>query len=318
MCAAQHISAPVRDDASDVPHRSTPPLEQVAAASRAAAGVAPARERRAVDMEQRENFPVALRLLPRVLRVDLRAVYDAVRYIDDLGDEADGDRTARLRALSAELSDLWRGRPVSTPALARLAPTVRARRLPEEPFQQLVEANLQDQRVTRYADRAELLDYCALSAAPIGRLVLALFAVPSDDDLLAASDRVCAALQLLEHWQDVAEDRRRGRVYLPRDAMAAAGVTDDDLDAAHAGPALRRLVLAEVESAAELLAAGPELVRDLHGWARCAVAGYVAGGQATVDALRRSGGDVLTAPPHPRRRNLLGHAAVLLLPRGRR
>src|SRR5215203_6043758 len=189
------------------------------------------RDAGAVASEQAENFPVALRLLPRPLRVDLRAVYDAVRLIDDVGDEAEGDRTARLESLTAELADLWQDRPVTTPQLVRLRPTVRARRLPEEPFQRLVAANLQDQRVTRYADRAQLLDYCALSAAPVGRLVLALFEVRVDPRLLAASDRVCAALQLLEHWQDVAEDRRRGRVYLPQDALAAAGVAETDLDA---------------------------------------------------------------------------------------
>jgi squalene synthase HpnC len=269
-------------------------------------------------MERSENFPVALRVLPRVVRVDLRAVYDVVRLIDDVGDEAGGDRTAQLEALSAELSDLWRDRPVSTPALVRLRPTVRARRLPEEPFQHLIAANLQDQRVVRYADRDALLGYCALSAAPIGRLVLAVFAVPADDALLAASDRVCAALQLVEHWQDVAEDRRRGRIYLPQDAMAAAGVLESDLDAPSAGPALRRLVLAETEHAAELLAEGRGLVRRLHGWARWAVTGYVAGGRASVDALRRSGGDVLAATPRPRRGDLLRHAAVLALPGGPR
>ncbi|NYJ07133.1 squalene synthase HpnC [Petropleomorpha daqingensis] len=276
------------------------------------------RERRAVEMERAENFPVALRVLPRVVRVDLRAVYDVVRLIDDAGDEAVGDRTAQLEALSAELGDLWQDRPVHTAALVRLRPTVRARRLPEEPFQRLVAANLQDQRVVRYADHDELLAYCALSAAPIGRLVLAVFAVPADEALLAASDRVCAGLQLVEHWQDVAEDRRRGRVYLPQDAMAAAGVVEADLDAPTAGPALRELVLAETAAAAELLAAGSGLVRGLHGWARCAVTGYVAGGRASVDALRRSGGDVLAATPRPRRRDLLRHAAALSLPRGRR
>ena len=143
-------------------------------------------------------------------------------------------------------------------------------------------------------------------------------ALPADDELLAASDRVCAGLQLVEHWQDVAEDRRRGRIYLPQDAMAAAGVAEADLDAPTAGPALRRLVLAETAHAAGLLAAGPALVRRLHGWARWAVTGYVAGGRASVDALRRSGGDVLAATPRPRRRDLLRHAAALALPGGRR
>src|SRR3954471_10021139 len=292
--------------------------EPAAAGTASAAAPERGREPRAVEMERAENFPVALRVLPRVIRVDLRAVYDVVRFIDDVGDEAGGDRTAQLEALSAELSDLWRDRPVSTPALLRLRPTLRARRLPEEPVQRLVAANLQDQRVVRYADHEQLLAYCALSAAPIGRLVLAVFDVPADDEVLAASDRVCAGLQLVERWQDVDEDRRRGRIYLPQDAMAAAGVAEADLDEPTAGPALRRLILAETGRAAELLSAGPELVRTLRGPARLAVTAYVAGGQASVDALRRSGGDVLAATPRPRRRDLLRRAAALTLPRVRR
>src|SRR3954453_2382474 len=102
--------------------------EPAAAGNASAAAPERGREPRAVERERAENFPVALRLLPRVLRVDLRAVYDVVRLIDDLGDEGAGDRTAQLRALSAELADLGRDRPVTTPALVRLRPTARARR----------------------------------------------------------------------------------------------------------------------------------------------------------------------------------------------
>src|SRR4051812_15841774 len=282
------------------------------AAPAAAAGPA-ARDPRSVAKERAENFPVALRVLPRAVRHDLRAVYDVVRLADDTGDEGAGDRTGRLEALSAELADLWAGRPVRTPELVRLAPAVRSRRLPEEPFQRLVAANLQDQRVHRYADFDQLLAYCALSAAPIGRLVLALFGVPADGAVTTAADRVCAGLQLLEHWQDVGEDRRAGRVYLPQDALAAAGVAETDLDAPVAGPALRRLVLAETDRAAGLLAAGPGLVRRLRGWPRLAVAGYLAGGLATADALRRAGGEVLGTRVRPRRRDVLRHLGVTLL-----
>jgi phytoene/squalene synthetase len=156
-----------------------------------------------------------------------------------------------------------------------------------------------------------LLGYCYLSAAPVGRLVLALFDCTAED-LIPLSDRVCVALQLLEHLQDVAEDRRAGRIYLPQDAMAAFGVRESDLDAARAGTALRGLVLSETDAAADLLRSGAPLVGRLSGWARLAVAGYVAGGRATVDALRRAGGEVLGGPPRPRRRDLVRHLATTL------
>ena len=72
-------------------------------------------------------------------------------------------------------------------------------------------------------------------------------------------------------------------------------------------------MLGQVVLAEELLAAGPPLVRQLRGWARVAVAGYVAGGLATADALRRAGGNVLAGPPRPRRRDVARHAAALLI-----
>ena len=262
-------------------------------------------------MEATENFPVALRLLPRDVRADLRAVYAVVRTIDELGDESPGDRTAALHAFSRDLATVWTtGRPRS-PVLAALVPPVRRRGLPREPFDQLVAANLQDQRVTRYDRFADLLDYCALSAAPIGRLVLAVFAAGSPARL-ALSDRVCAGLQVVEHLQDVAEDRRAGRVYLPLEDLAAYGVREADLDAASASPALRRLISAELGRVTGLLAAGGPLIAGLSGWARLAVAGYVAGGRAAVDGIRRVDGDVLAERPGVRRRDLARHLALSL------
>ena len=284
---------------------------------------APAEQTRLRRLEQAENFPVALRVLPSDLRADLRAVYDVVRTIDDLGDEIPerrpGDRTEALRAFAGDLAAVWSATPPGDPVLARLAPVVRRRGLDREPFERLVQANLRDQEVTRYPTFADLLDYCALSAAPIGALVLQVFGC-GGDDRLALSDRVCAGLQVVEHLQDVAEDRRRGRVYLPQEDLAAAGVAESDLDAPVASPALRRLLLAETDRVSDLLAAGPPLIADLRGWARTAVAGYVAGGRAAVDAVRRADGDVLGSAVGTRRRDVLRHAALLLAftPRARR
>jgi len=275
------------------------------------------RDRALRRQQHAENFPVALRLLPRQLRTSLVAVYDVARVIDDLGDQAAGDRTALLTAFARDLARIWDGgRPPQHPVLRRLVPVVQTHGLGQEPFQRLVRANLVDQRVRRYATYAQLRGYCTLSADSIGRIVLALFGMGAagQDAPVATelSDRVCTALQLIEHWQDVAEDRRAGRVYLPGEDLAAFGVAEAELDGAVASPALRRLMAFQITRAAELLDSGAPLVGLLHGWGRLAVAGYIAGGRAALDALRRAHGDVLAGPPHPRRRDLLRHLTSVL------
>lgn len=266
------------------------------------------------ERRRAENFPVALRALPRALRADLVAVYDVARVIDDLGDEAGGDRTALLQAFRSDLATVWTTGAPEADVLRALVPTVRRRGLEREPFDRLVRANLLDQRVIRYPTFSDLLGYCELSAEPVGRIVLGVFGV-RDPELERLSDRVCTALQLIEHWQDVAEDRRAGRVYLPQEDLAAHGVSEAELDAPAASPAVRGLMAFEIDRAAELLDSGAPLVGRLSGWARLAVAGYVAGGRAALDGLRRTGGDVLAVQARTRRRDVVRHAARLLVAR---
>jgi squalene synthase HpnC len=257
---------------------------------------------------QSENFPVALRLLPAQLRADLTTVYGVVRVIDDLGDEAAGDRVALLEAFAADLARVWTTGAPDAPVLRDLVPTVVRRRMSPGPFDRLIQANLMDQRVAAYATWDDLIGYCHLSAAPIGQMVLEIFDAVTPERL-QLSDRVCNALQLLEHWQDVAEDRRLGRIYLPNDDRVRFGVADTDLDASTSTPALRRLIAFETERANDLLGSGWAITDELHGWARVAVSGYVAGGRATVDALRRPGVDVLAASPKPRKSDIARYLA---------
>ncbi|GAA1028003.1 squalene synthase HpnC [Amycolatopsis albidoflavus] len=273
-------------------------MEQVAATGPATPGGWRWDERCRRAKARQENFPVALGVLPRAIRRDLMALYGFARLVDDLGDEADGDRQALLRAARAELDLVYRGVPESE-VFRSLQSLVRRRSVPREPFDRLIEANVRDQHISRYKTMSELREYCCLSANPIGRVVLHI-ARAATPDRLVLSDRVCTALQLLEHLQDLAEDYGRGRIYLPAEDLARFGIADTDL----AGPVtaeLRALVSYETDGALELLAAGADLVQDLHGWARVAVAGYVAGGHATAKALRRSGFDVFTAPVRPKK-----------------
>jgi squalene synthase HpnC len=186
-----------------------------------------------------------------------------------------------------------------------LAPVVGVCAIPQQAFADLIRANRQDQVVSRYPRFSDLVGYCRLSANPVGRIVLHVFGAATPERMIL-SDRVCTALQLAEHWQDVAEDFRAGRIYLPAEDLERFGVAESDLAAATAGPQLRALMAFEVERARQLLDQGAPLVGNLRGSARVAVAGYVAGGRAALAAITNAGHDVLCATHKPRRGRLAG------------
>ena len=264
---------------------------------------------RAAGQAGAENFPVALRLLPARYRSHLAAVYGFARSADDMGDEAaPAQRLALLGELAADVERLYAGEEPILAVVGALRPVVTACGIPAQPFRDLIQANRQDQLVTRYQTFGDLLGYCRLSANPVGRIVLGVVGVASSERA-ELSDRVCTALQLAEHWQDVAEDFRAGRVYLPQEDLAAFGVREEDLAAPAAEPALAELLAFEVRRARKLLDEGAPLTGTLRGAARAAVAGYVAGGRAALAAIAAAGHDVLTATPRPRKPRLAAELA---------
>jgi squalene synthase HpnC len=258
---------------------------------------------------RRENFTVAPLFLPARIRQHLLALYGFARLVDDIGDETAGDVLGRLDWVEGELERAACG-TATHPLLQRLTPTIHAFHLPLDPFRDLIEANRVDQRVTHYATYDELLGYCALSANPIGRLVLAVLEA-STPARVALSDEVCTGLQLAEHWQDIGEDAGRGRVYLPAEDLARFGCTVDDLVAPIAREPLRALVRFEVARARTLLGAGVALSAGLRGRAGLLVAGFTAGGHAALDAIDRANGEVLAHACRPASRRVLIRLAAV-------
>jgi len=177
--------------------------------------------RRAVRLarDHAENFSVLSRFVPAPLREDFAAIYAFCRWADDLGDEV-GDPQQSLELLSwwrDELRACFAGEP-RHPVFVALLPTIRSHDLPIKPFDDLISAFEQDQTVTRYETWAQLIDYCRRSADPVGRLVLMVCGERREEALLARSDAICTALQLTNHWQDVARDiLERDRIYVPRE-----------------------------------------------------------------------------------------------------
>jgi len=253
-----------------------------------------------------ENFTVASRLLPAELRLDMARFYAYCRFTDDLGDES-GDRARpRLERWWDEVRDLFAGGEPVHPVLVALADTVRRHGLPERPFLDLVEANLRDQEVTAYATWPDLLGYCAVSAAPVGRVVLRLFGV-ADREADRLSDDVCVGLQLANFAQDVGGDAARGRTYLlaPEvERLGAAGA-----------------VHVHCERARRLLASGEELEAMVSGRLRLQLSLYRLGGLAILDAIERAGFETAEARPRVSawsRAALLARAAATTWMGGRR
>ena len=252
-----------------------------------------------------ENFPVASRLLPKDVRSQLMAIYAFARLTDDIGDEAEGDRLALLDWLDDELTLAGEGRAIH-PVFQRLTPVIQDLNLSLQPFRSLIEANRVDQAVTRYPTFDDLVDYCMLSAASVGHLVLAVFKVSSAERIVW-SDQVCIALQLVEHLQDVGEDARRGRIYLPLEDFKEFNCPEGDVLLPSTSAELRELIAKETRRVRELLATGEALAASLPFQARLAVSGFVGGGVAAVDSIERADFDVLALRCRPSKRGVTEH-----------
>jgi squalene synthase HpnC len=242
-----------------------------------------------------ENFPVVSILAPRDARPHLRAIYGFARLVDNLGDEAEGDRGVLLDELERELDG-----PPTVEIMRRVHETIASCGLPKEPFRRLIAANRIDQGKSRYETWEELRDYCTYSADPVGRLVLGVYGRDGEPQLMAMSDSICTGLQLVNFLQDPPRDLALGRVYLPQASLTRFGVRDADL-AGPLTPEVASLLRFEGERARGLLEAGLPLSPALGGRAGISVALYARGGLAALDALERAGWDVFSSRPTPTR-----------------
>jgi len=185
-----------------------------------------------------ENFPVASRLVRAELRTPILAFYRFARAADDVADHAQAAPEEKLAQLARMEAGL-RGQAGANAEGESLHAVLEDRGLSDRHALDLLEAFRRDVTKRRYADWAELMDYCRYSAAPVGRFVLDLHGETSA--IWPANDALCTALQVINHLQDCAKDYRAlDRVYIPLDVLAAHGTGVESLAATQASPALRR------------------------------------------------------------------------------
>jgi squalene synthase HpnC len=230
---------------------------------------------RTLTQRHYENFSVASRFVDSITRRDLARIYAYCRTTDDLGDESPaGTALPRLARWREEVTALFAGVPPVHPVLVVLAETIERRNIPAQPFLDLIEANVEDQRVTSYPTWDDLIGYCRLSAAPVGAMVLRVFGV-GEPQAQPLSDDVCIGLQLANHAQDVRRDAAIGRKYLVESDVAEVGA---------AGAAERM-----VRRARALLASGERLETMVPRPLRLQLALYRMGGLAICDAIAALG-----------------------------
>lgn len=252
-----------------------------------------------MSVDHYENFPVASWLLPARLREPIRAIYGFARSADDIADEGtltDDQRLAGLDRYRTELDAIEAGGPTTDPIFLRLRPVIAEHRLPMPLLRALLDAFSQDVTKKRYADFAELMDYCRRSANPVGRLLLHLFC-RSDAKSQSLSDDVCSSLQLINHWQDIAVDWHKGRVYLPQDELARFGIRETQIAEGRWNPAWAAMMDFQIDRARAMMASGSPLVHELPGRIGLELRLIVASGFRMLDKLQRVRGDVFRRRP---------------------
>jgi squalene synthase HpnC len=248
----------------------------------------------AQPVDHYENFPVASWLCPPHLRPAIAAIYWFARTADDIADEGDANAAARLSDLASFRSDL-RALAAGLPPSSRwpqvfdpLDRVLREFQLPTLLLEQLLDAFEQDVRFTaagrRYQTDAELLDYCTRSANPVGRLLLHLYGI-NDPALLAQSDQICSALQLINFWQDVSVDVPRARWYPSAQAMQQHGVQDADLQAKSTSLNATKLIAYYAEAARTSMLKGASLACQIPGRAGWELRLVVQGGLRILDKI---------------------------------
>lgn len=252
-----------------------------------------------MPVDHYENFPVASLLLPHRLRRPIETIYRFARAADDIADEGEAAATERLQALAMYRDEIERiagGRPPVRAEFNALSQVIAEWRLPPELFLALLDAFAQDVRQTRYADFAQLLDYCRRSANPVGRLLLHLVDRCGDEEL-RRSDCICTALQLVNFWQDIAVDWRKGRVYLPQEDLQRFAIDEGQIAAGVWSEQWAALLAFEIARTRQLMLDGAPLVRQLPGRLGWEIRLTVQGGLRILERIAAVRGDVFQQRP---------------------
>jgi phytoene synthase len=251
-----------------------------------------------VTRREAKNFAWGIMLLPRPKRLALTALYAFARRVDDIADGGaePAARRAALLAVQADLAALPRA-PAGDPVLVALADTLVRYPVPKRALADLVEGGLWDVERCRYADWADLREYCRRVAGAVGVACTAVYGPSDPERAVPLAEALGLALQQINIMRDVPEDWRLGRVYLPQDEMERFGVSEEDIAAGRTGPGWRALMAHQASRARGLLREGAALCSLLDGRSALCVRALTGVYAELLEEIERRRYDVFSSRP---------------------
>ncbi len=255
-----------------------------------------------------ENFPVASKLLNKQLRLPISAVYAFARSADDFADEGDLSQAQRLKRLNEYIVELDQIKktlaqtppvvlhPSNNPIFIALADTIYSYKIPIDLFYDLITAFKQDVTVQHYTDFNDILNYCQHSANPVGRILLYLNKSASAENL-KDSDSICTGLQLINFYQDIAQDMdENNRLYIPLNELNTFSVSKDNIKNHLNNPHTQALYLAQIKRAQTIYQSGQALACRLSGRFGLEIKMIYAGGELMLNKLAKKSDSIYQRP----------------------
>lgn len=245
-----------------------------------------------------ENFPVLSYTLPKEAKMHIAVVYQFARQADDLADEGNINSDMRIKNLELyeeNLKNCLEEKFENNFWLA-LSNSINYCKLSHNYFFDLLSAFKQDVATRRYCDYESLQDYCRRSANPVGRLVLEICGIRSEE-AFHYSDSICSALQLTNFYQDVSVDWEKGRIYIPKIEMEKFGISEKIFDEKQNNTNFKELMKFQIERTKELFKDGRKLIPLLPNSLLVQIKMTILGGEKILDKIEELDYNVLVQRP---------------------
>ena len=233
-----------------------------------------------------ENFPLWSSFYLKNLMPDLSSIYYFCRKVDDISDLNKDSAIKELLNLEKSLLNCFKKKCNENDEFFNLMQTISKFELTIDDFQSLIQANYQDLQIKRYNSIDDLLEYCKLSANPVGSLVLKIFGDFNESNL-KFSNYICTGLQLINFIQDMRRDSKLGRIYIPLDDLKKFQIDENDILENKSTLAMSQLVKMQCERSYEIINSGKPLVESLYGPKKIPISLFIQSGNLVLSKIKK-------------------------------